>query len=669
MKQKSDFKMEWLTKVGMTTFFIFMLALATNAQDDGKKILMTIGDEEITKAEFERIYTKNNNSASVENKNVDEYLDLFINFKLKVIEAEQRGMDTISSFKNELSGYRKQLAQPYLTDPDMEDKLIEEAYERMKYDVHAGHIMVALDKNALPKDTVYAYNKIMKIREDLISGADFKETARAVSDDPSVKRNDGDLGYFTAFNMVYPFETAAYNTPVGEISYPARTQFGYHLVKVFDKRESEGEVKVAHIMIATPANASQEIIDSANIKIKSIEEELAAGADFAELAKKYSDDKHSGRLGGELPFFARGRMVPEFEAVAFELEEPGDISEPVKTAYGWHLIKLLEQKPIPTFDEAKVDIKNKIKKDNRLEQGQDAFIEHLKKENGYSFYPKSLEEFYMLVDSSIYKKQWEESKAKGYNDVLFVFDNKKFNQQDFAAFLSGRSAPSNKMPIHIVVNALYDDFEKQAILDHEESKLEEKYPEFRYLMEEYHDGILLFDLTDKMVWTKAVEDTSGLEEFYKENKEQFVWKERAEAVIYRTDPMPGKNVQKILKKAEKKGLKIEEVAKILCPGDTLRKCISKTKGKFEKGDNEWLDKTTWKKGISDGMKDDDKIVFVVINDILDPQPKKLDEARGLITAEYQNYLEKEWIKKLRNKYDIDINEKVLEELRKEYNSN
>lgn len=638
------------------------------AQDNADEVLMTINNKPITKTEFERIYKKNNNKESIDSKSLNEYLDLFINFKLKVFEAMELGMDTSTAFKKELDGYRKQLTKPYLSDKNVDDKILQEAYDRMNYDVRASHILVNCKPDAPSKDTLAAYNKALSIRKRLLAGENFATVAKETSDDPSVKSNGGDLGYFTAFQMVYPFESAAYNTKVGDVSMPVRTKFGYHILKIVDKRKAVGQVKVAHIMVALPKDAKPEDIEKAKAKINDIYKKLKDGEDFAKLATEYSDDKGSAKQNGELPWFGIGRMVPEFEQAAFNLKKKGDYSEPIQTSFGWHIIKLVDSKGIGSLDDVKADLKSKIAKDSRAEMSRTMLIADLKKEYKYSYEKKSLEDFYTAVDTSIFNSNWKIEKAKGLNKKLFVLFGKDYDQQSFALYLSKNQGKEPVIPVNDYVNKKFSDFIDKTIIDLEESRLDIKYPEFRYLMNEYHDGILLFELTDKKVWTKAIQDTVGLEQYYEKNKNNYLWGQRVNASIY-TCPKNPKIVDAVRKLADKRIKKnwtaeemTAEINKITNNADSLKVTIEDNK--YSKGDNNFVDAVKWDPGIkADSTLKDGKIVFVYINSLVEPTPKSLSEAKGLVTADYQSALEKEWIATLRAKYKVTVNQDVLSKIK------
>lgn len=623
-------------------------------------ILMNIGGKDISKAEFERIYYKNNSQGNqVDKKSVDEYLDLFINFKLKVIEAESLKMDTVKSFIDELAGYRKQLAKPYLTDSKIDEELLLEAYERSKWDIRASHILVQCTEDALPADTLVAYKKIMKIRDRIVKGEDFNKVAAETSEDPSAKNNQGDLGYFTVFSMVYPFETAAYNAEIKKVTMPVRTRFGYHLLWVSDKRPNQGEIKVAHIMVASPRNTTPEDAEKAREKIFALYDSLKAGKDFAKLAEIYSDDKGSGRKGGELPVFGTGRMIPEFETAAFKLQNTGDYTEPVQTAYGWHIIKLLEKYTQKSFEEVKPKFKSQLAKDMRLAKSKSATIERLKKEYQFKVDAKSLAEFYPLADSSMLKGTWDLAKAVKLKKNLFSFAGKNYTQQDFAQYLSTFKYSQKLTDLKQVIDKAFSHYTEKLLLDYEDSKLEDKYADFRDLMQEYHDGILLFELTDKMVWSKAVQDTAGLQAFYESNKSNYMWDERFQGTLYFCkNEKVKKNLEKLLLKKTDKPLTPADVEKKFTK-DTIR-MVTSFSGIFSKGDQPKIDYYFWKTGSYIPGQNE----FVVVSGSKrSPEPKKLDECRGLVIADYQNYLEKIWIEQLRVKYPVNINKEVLETLK------
>ena len=628
------------------------------AQDNKNGVLMTIGNSKVTVAEFLNVYHKNNTTETTKDtKSLNDYVDLFVNFKLKVKEAEELGLDTAKSFKDELAGYRKQLAQPYLTDKEVNEKLLKETYNRLQFDIKASHILVKCTENALPKDTLEAYNKIMKIRTRILKGEDFNKVAseKGVSDDPSSKDNGGDLGYFTALQMVYPFETAAYTTKVGEISMPVRTRFGYHIIKVNNTRQARGEVLVAHIMVKTPAKMTKEDSLTSITKINEIYSKLKSGEKFEEMAMQFSDDKPSAKKGGELPWFGTNKMPVEFEEAAFALQNKGDYSSPVKTQYGWHIIKLIDKKGLASFDEMKNELKLKVTKDSRSQVGRTSLISKLKTEYAFKENLKMRDEFYKIIDSTLFDGRWDIAKATSLKKTMFNLNDKVYNQKDFANYIASHQSKRTKSDIKMVVDRLYKQFIDESVIAYEESRLDQKYPEFKALMQEYRDGILLFELTDQKVWSKAIKDSLGSRAFYENNKNNYLWDERAEAIIYScADAKIAKQVRDLLKMNKTEKDILTDVNK------NSQLNLQVESRLFNKGENELVDKN-WTPGTSADIvsEKDKKIVIISVSKLLKPETKSYIDSKGIVTADYQNYLEKQWLVELKKKYIVTIDKNVL----------
>ena len=638
---------------------VLVAALTTGLKGQGSPVLMTIGDEQVSQEEFVRIYNKNNNESSLNRQSPEEYLKLFINFKLKVKEAEALGMDTTAAFINELEGYRKQLAKPYLVDEKAKEGMMKEAYEWSKYDIRASHILIRLPESPLPEDTLAAYDKIMEIRGRIKSGEAFDVVARATSEDASVQQNGGDLNYFTVFSMVYPFEKVAYNTPVGKLSMPFRTSYGYHILQVVDKRPARGSIKVAHIFVRTPSGIGEKEKKVAYEKIQIVYDSLQMGLDFGALAMHNSDDRASARSGGEIPWFGTGRMIPEFENASFELEKKGDYSKPFKSFYGWHIVKLLDKKEIGSYEEMKPELQQKIDRGDRNTARSDSFIAKLKTEYHFSENRDALQAIYQAVDTTLRLGTWEAGELKDLNSLLIKIGDREVLTGEFASYVEEKQYHGKARDPKVWVDQLYSNFSDELILDYEEKMLPEKYPEFKYIYQEYHDGILLFDIMDQKVWSMAISDSSGLEAFYKEHKKSYMWGERTDAYLVScTEDSRLSEVRRVHKKISKGKLDQDALNAAYCNNDTVP-CITLTHLLVEKGENVLIDAQKGVTGPGPVIEDEGTNTFVIIKGKRSPEAKKLDEARGQITSDYQEYLEAEWLNSLKEKYPVTINQDLL----------
>lgn len=538
---------------------------------------------------------------------------------------------------------------------------MKEAYDRTATHVSVSHILVKVDENASPEDTLAAYKKIMDIYKEAISGKNFDTLAAKYSEEPNANLSCGNIGYISAFKTIYSFECAAYNTPMGSISKPIRTKFGYHILRVNNIRPNPGLIKVAHILIFTPPNCTKEKTDSAENTIQDIYKRLLAGEDFANLAKVYSEDKGSAMYGGELmDWFGSGTMIPVFDEAAFSLKNDGDISAPIQTFYGWHIIKRLKLKKFGGYDQVKDEIKNNIAKDERSHLSKQYFLDQLKRDYGFKEEKVNLIPFYSLMDTSIYKGNWDAGKAKGLNKVLFSFAGKNYSQQDFANFISNKKVKGRNTPFKTHVELLYSEYIENALIGYEDSQLESKYPDFKYLIQEYHDGILLFNIMDEKVWSMASKDTIGLNTFYQEHRNNYMWEERIEATTFTFKDMA------IAKKAlpmVKKGMDFNAIKSKLYPNDSTGQQIKIDTKKYLKGENSKLDSIGWKVGVSGVYESKNSYKLENVIALLPKQPKTLNEARGIITADYQAFLEDAWIKELRNKYSIIIQRDELKNIK------
>ncbi len=690
------------TMVGGIFSQVAVGAPASRPSDTNDPVLMTIGDSQVRLSEFTYVYKKNNRDTVSNPQAVDNYLGLFVTFKMKVKEAEELKMDTSAAFKNELGGYLRQVSLQYLTDRKVNDSLLMEAYNRMKEDIRASHILILCDENALPRDTDIAYTRVSIIQNLLVGKpttklindyevklkakwsitkksppsdtlkvynlvnplrqlerrfknkpAPFGEVAFIASEDQSAKQNRGDLGYFTAFSMVYAFETLCYNTPVGKVGGPCRTKYGFHIVNVVDRRPASGKILVAHIMIKSPLGSAP--ADSINAKAKADEiyGKIQAGEDFATLARQFSDDKQSAVKGGEIPIFGLYEMPQPFEQAAFSLQNNGDVAAPIKTAWGWHIIKRVDKKGVPPFEQVKPEIKQRVSRDQRGNQGRVSLIARVKSENGFQEFPLTVKEFYKVVDTTYFLGRWSASKAAGMTKTMFILAGKNYTQQDFAVWLELHQVRGVKHEIPSTVDAAYKNWVEESCVAYEDSQLERKYPDFKNLMQEYRDGMLLFDLMDKKVWSKAVKDTAGLRAFHEANKTKYMLPERADGTVFSCkDEATAKKVRKMLKNKHT----TKEILDSLNRDSQLN--VTADHKMWVKGENSIVDKN-WKAGTSKNEMKDQRVMFVVVTKIDAARPKTLQEARGAVTTDYQNQLDKEWIESLKAKYPVVVNQEVL----------
>jgi len=649
-----------LLAFALLTPFCSAPALSQKPTQDDTRVLFSVDQAGVTVDEFLSVFNKNNYSKKeATREELEEYLGLYVKFKLKVREAYERGMDTTAKFRREFDNYRDQLAQPYLRDKDTGKELLQEAFQRSRIERRASHIMIRIEENASPADSLAAYNKAVDIHKQLLSGSDFESLAREKSEDPSAKENGGDLGYFSVFRMIYPFENMAYNTRIGGVSPVFRTQFGYHVLKVTDERPARGEIRVAHLMLLSRNADGDSLKESARRRIFEIDRRIKAGESFDSLVKQYSEDPSSSGSKGLLPYFGTGRMVPEFENAAYALKSNGDISEPVQTAYGWHIMKRVDLKAIPSFEESEADLEAKIARDSRANRNKSTLLTKLKKEYGWKENDAALTQFINTISENSYRDKSWEPPVPGPNDpVLCHFADTVIRQQDFARYLNENKGAPGSGDFGMYLRNTYREWANEQLLAFENAQLERKYPEFQALVKEYREGILLFDLTDELVWSKAVNDTIGLKAFFEGRRELYRYGDRIEGAVYicRDD-----SVALAVRKAMKSKKNTSAVLlKSLNAGDPLSLRI--IEGKLEKQAHEVLSLVEWKKGISADLTHNGQRVFVRINRLIPPGYKELSEIRGLVTSDYQQLLETEWVKSLENKYKVDIRRDVFQSI-------
>lgn len=634
--------------------FLLLLSTVVIAQQNDA-ILFTIGNKKVMADEFMFMYNKANQPQNkVERKtSIDEYLDLYINLKLKVLAAESEKMHKTAKFEKEYESSKQQLISSYLTDKNISENLIKEAYERLQNELNISHLLIELEPGATEEENDKALKKInlilKKIKEE---DKDFEEMAYRYSDDPSAKDNRGNLGYICAFQTVYPFESAAYNLEIGDISTPVKTKFGYHLIWLKDKRKSQGEISVAHILIKTPGDAPEELKQQNKNKVDSIYQLLNSKTVTWERAvTDFSQDNGSNKREGALPAFSAGKMVAAFENVAFGLKTDEAISAPVKTNLGWHIIKRLHLDTLSTLVAEQNNIRKKVEKDSRSDLPKKTFIDRIKQENNFEENLIARNEMINQLDAKVLKTNFELDSYQHYNENLFKINDQSFTQQDFLKFVKANPAIGSIKKIKNVVKQKYENFVDKICTEIEIGNLDTKYPAYKWQLQEYYDGLLFFEITEREVWNKSMNDEQGLKNYFNDNREAYKWDERVEAYIYKTnDVKVAKQFQKLAKRK-----KIND--------DILSKYnVEVINGTFDRNQNKYVNTVKWSKGVYGPSEWEDGYVVIWIKDIVPPMQKTLLEAKGYATSDFQAFIEKNWVAALRDNYSIIMNEKTLRNL-------
>lgn len=626
------------------------LSLAAKSDDP---VLMKIDNKDIKKSEFEYLYHKNNQQ-QIEKQSLDKYLDMFVLYKLKVADAEAAGIDTTKTFLSEFRGYQADLMRPYLEDSSVIDQMVKDNYERYKEDVDVSHIMIPIEGVGTSREKQKRIAD--SLRNCVLEGQSFEDIAVQNSIDPSVKRNKGHMGFISAGKFPYTFEDAAYSTPVGSLSEPVATDYGFHIIKVHARRPSKGSVLVKHIMKLIPKTATPEEADQKKNQMDSIYKLVLAGADFEELAKKESDDTGSARKGGELPWFGSGEMVPEFEKVSFELPKDS-ISKPFATAYGIHIIKKMDSKGVEPFEVMSGKIKNMLMNDERGTLPRTRKIESLKKEFNLKLNQKVYDAFIDDINKSGGIDSVFISRYAGSNETLFTYAGKKEPLKTLIDRIKGRGK-MDKYGSTRAVEQMLGIMEDDAVLDQERSLLPQKYPDYRNLINEYRDGMLLFEISNRKVWDGASKDKEGLEAYFQANKSKYKWDapKYKGLLIQVTNDSIAEGVKNSLK-----NLGSDTIVKAL--RDEFGKNIRVEKVLVAKGDNAKVDALVF--GVKPETEKADSrfpVCFVANGEIISA-PQEAADVRGQVTADYQNVLEEKWVAELKAKYPVKINKNVLKKIK------
>ena len=639
----------------------FLTSLVSSAQIKSKEVLFTIDDKSYYTDEFERIYKKNLDLVKDDSqKDLNQYLELFLGYKLKVNKAYKLGLDKNASYQNELKSYRSQLAKNYFNDTKITQELVEEGYNRLQKEIRASHILILADENATAEDTLKAYKKIEDIRKKALAGEDFDALATQFSEDPSAKENKGDLGYFTAFRMVYPFENAAYKTERGEISKIIRTRFGFHILKINDVRPNRGEITVAHIMILNPKEDETE--KDPKSTINDIYKKIQQGEKFEDLAKQFSEDKSSSSKGGVLNKFGSGQLSSEeFESFAFSLKNVNDISIPFQSQFGWHIIKLIEKHPIKTLDEMKSELETKVGKDDRSKKITASLNDKLRKKYTYKRDNKEFAAISKLITNDFYESKWVQPEtAKENTATLLTINSKKIESKTFLDFVEKQQKSGLKTkPLSKLTEELYSKFLDEQLTVYYDENLENDFAEFAHVMEEYRDGLLLFDLMEKEIWDRAKTDTIGLNKFYEDHKMEHMWKKRVEVTV------TSSTKEDMIKKARtllKKNTEPQAIKDKLNVNNVIN--VMTNSGVFEEGSDALPKSMKYTLGVSEVFKEGEYYFVTNIKKIIPEGVKTLEECKGKIVNDYQQNLEQHWVDDLKKEFKVSVNNEVFESLKK-----
>lgn len=628
---------------------ILLAFLLLNIPKIHAQTLFSVGDKDVSTDEFLYVYGKNKDIGNqIDPKTAEEYLDLYVRFKRKVLQSESEGRDTLNSFKMEFNNYYRQLLKPYLTDKEIDKKIIAEAHERLKSDVRVSHLMLDLPKDPSPSDTLKIFNKITDLKNRIIQGENFEELARSISSDTYSARNGGDLGYFTAFNMVYPFENAAYNAQLGELVGPVRTNYGYHILKVTDKRKSRYKMSAAHILILDSEEIPKE---DAQIRINEIYDRLVSGESFKMLARKYSEDKSSISRGGEFPAFGLNQMLPEFEDAVYGLSKDGDFSKPFKSELGWHIVKRIKKYEVPELEKMEAEITGKIRRDERSSISRKSFILRLRERYQLEIFNASFE--------AIIKGLKKGKKLSRYKKPVFSYqglsDKKYVTQQDFAKAFQNQATRSPEISEYSVLESIIEN----TLMKEAELRLPNENKEFKYLAQEYREGILVFDLTREKVWDAASKDSTKIKDFFQKNLSNYQWKERRTGAVYNTSS------SRVFKRAEgllKKGVPAEKVLRLLNTKDPLALSINEFSdleiGNKPSSLNEERFLSIMDSDLKSGLATISEEIgysIIQVSEVKPPGPKNLSDCRGQVIADLQDSLEADWDDDLMREYPLIMN--------------
>lgn len=640
-------KMKSLFNFGI---IVLCFVFSSHAQVENE-VLFTIGEEQFSVESFVDSYTKNLDLTTSSGEALEDYLELYINFQLKLKSAYQQGLDTLDTFQTEYQNYYKQIADNYISNGEVTEAMVRETYDRTITEVKASHILLRVPQNET--DTIEAYNKALMIKQKAENGEDFEALAKTYSDDPSAKQNAGDMSWFNRFKMVYEFEDAVYKMDVGEISQPVRSQFGYHVIKKTGERPSKGKLSTAHIMLINGDSLQQP-----EVQIQKIYKKLEAGEDFHDLAKQYSQDRSTAKNGGYLSPFSLGDINSNiFESKVYEIENEGDYTKPFQTKFGWHIVKLIKTEPIKDYDELKADIKQQLKASSRSKLLVSKIKEDLEKRYTLEINPDAKLYFINALDSTYSTGKWKfEPQDKSSDDYVLRVENQNVDYKTFGKYLEKQYRMlSQRSNFTSMIEDAIDELSYSELLSYHKAQLPEIDDEFRKKINEYKHGILIFDFMKANVWDPVSEDTLSQNAYYKANQDNFIKEAQVKGQLYTSKF-----------KASLKDLKTRldnqlTQDSLVLPDDVILEevSVSKTSPKLPK-------RFKFKEGMSRIYKHLDQFLMMDVDAIEPSRVMKFEEVKGRIISLLQDQKEQKLLSALRSKYPVNINQDVLNTLKQEF---
>jgi peptidyl-prolyl cis-trans isomerase SurA len=621
--------------------------------------IFTYGNQAVSKDEFLKAYNKNNSSGKPTAKAYKDYLDLYSKYKLKVQAAYDERLDTMPTLAVELQNFRTQIANTYMNDQTYTDKLVNEAFERGQKDLHLEQIFISVPQGAVAADTMKAFQKLKAVTDGLKKGQKFETLAETFSDDPFAKTNHGDIGWITVFSLPYALESLAYQTPVGKTSAPFRSKNGYHIFKILAERKALGKMRAAQILLIFPLNPTDASREDVRQRADSIYGVLQKNGNFSALALQFSGDNLSYQHGGEMALFGVGKYDEAFEKSAYALTKDGEISKPVKTGFGYHIIKRLGRVPIPAVKskETLESFRQQVMNDSRIEIARKAMTKKVFQLTGFREYPFNENELWVLTDSSLQNKKTPKPGSLNDSTVLFSFSKKKYTVRDWINY---RIATRNLTALNQNKSnrAIFDQFEESSGTEYYRNHLEEYNKEFAYQLKEFKDGNLLFEIMQRQVWDKAGSDSMGLKGFYESHKDKYWWEPSVDAILVTcTNEPTADQMKNAIRKNIGSWRRLQDSSNGMAQADSARfeliQLPPAEQGALQEGNFTSMSKNA----------NDNSVVFAyIIKKYPNRMPRNFEQARGLVINDYQIYLEDQWLTELKKKYPVKVNEPALQSL-------